>query len=224
MKRILAFVLSLTLTMMALSACGDDSATEASPPPTQTPPASSAQPSGEPQPSEPPSEEPSEAPELSDDPDGGLEEAHEDVQGDMETHYTYHDEENELMLSYPSVFAKEGELDQGGYVHFPSRQTEGSELVYWVVPNTHKEEPADFIKRVSAEDKMELEGNAVIAKVEEMDQETGERRWSVCYWVVDVDTVVNVSIICDTPEYADVIYEDLQNAAVYVESVAGIEF
>jgi hypothetical protein len=40
--------------------------------------------------------------------------------------------------------------------------------------------------------------------------------------VVDIDWIVNVSIICDTPEYAEIIYDDLQNGAVFIESVAGI--
>jgi hypothetical protein len=145
------------------------------------------------------------------------------AKGDMETHNSWYDAEYELLLSYPNVFEPVGELDADGYMRFKSLQTEGVELVYWVTPNTYEETPADFMDRVNAQDMLELEGNAVIGKLDDMDQITGEHTLSVCYWVVDVDWIVNVSIACDTPEYADVIYNGLQNSDVFIENMAGIE-
>jgi len=220
MKKTFTFILLIALIITFVSACGNNPASEtpsAAPTVSQAQPSSSSNPPEEPQKSSEP-----EQPEKSVDPDAGLKEAHEDVMGDLETYNTYHDEENALLLSYPNVFSAEGELDQNGYVRFRSHQDD-SELLYWVVPNTYGETPADFMERVSAEDMMELEGNAVIGKMDDMDQETGEHSLGVYYWVVDIDWIVNVSIICDTPEYAEIIYADFQNGAVFIESVAGID-
>ena len=228
MKKYIVPVLAIALMTM-LAACGGGSVPEA-PVSSQAPvPSSSAPPApvssvppapSEPEPSEP---APSEEEEASAEPESGLVEAHEDVQGDTETHNSWYDEENELLLSYPNVFEPVGELDADGYMRFKSLQTEGVSLGYWVTPNTYEYTPAEFIADGVYDDMLELEGNAVIGKFDDLYQETGEIVPTAYYWVVDTDRIVNVSIFCDTPEYRDVVYEDLKNAAVFVESTAGIE-
>jgi hypothetical protein len=229
---LIVLVIAILVTTM-LSACGDSPATESSPSSSQPQQASASQTPEEPQPSSEPQQpeesqassepqEPEES-ESSDASDNALAEAHEDVQGDMENHNSWYDEEKELLLSYPNVFEPIGELDADGYMRFKSLQTEGVELVYWVTPNTYEYTPAEFIADGIYDDMLELEGNAVIGRFDDLYQETGEIVPTAYYWVVDTEWIVNVAIHCDTPEYRDVVYEDLQNSAVFVESVAGIE-
>ncbi len=220
MKIILVSVLALAL-MLVFAACGASKAPLPSSQEAATPPASGEQPqSGLPQAS---GEEPPAEPEALEDPDGAMIDAHSDVQGDMETHNSWYDEENELLLSYPNVFEPIGERDADGYMRFKSLQTEGVELVYWVTPNTYGYTPSEFIASASYNDMLELEGNAVIGRFDDLYQETGEVVPTAYYWVVDIEWIVNVAIYCDTPEYRDVIYEDLKNAAVFIESIAGID-
>ncbi len=206
MKKKTFLLPALIFSFAVLSACGSKAETA----PATVKPVEAAAPVTEPATAEPGAE-----------PAPDMVEAHEDVMGDMDIYNTYYDEENELLLSYPNVFAPEGKPDEDGYMRFPSLQTEGSELVYWVTPNTYKESPVDFMERLGLDEMMELEGNAVIGKMEDMDQETGEYTLSVCFWVVDTERIVNVSINCDMPEYAAIIYEELQNYAVFIESVVG---
>ncbi len=215
MKRSTFFALVFFISLF-ISACSENLTEDIKtvPPPSQiqsqTQPADITQPLAKPE-------------VLNSDIESGLTEAHEDVQGDIKTHNTYYDEENELLLSYPVVFSPDGEPDPNGYMRFPSLQDD-CELLYWVTPNTYEESPAEFMERIGSESMAELEGNAVIGKMNDIDQQTGEGILIVCYWVVDTETIVNVEIICDTPEYAETVFGDLQNSAVFIESVAGISF
>ncbi len=148
--------------------------------------------------------------------------AHNDNMGDdKKVQFTYRDEKNQLLLSYPNVFSAKGVMDKSGTVRFAAQQ-DGSALLYWVTPNTYRENPAAFIERVTAEGLQELEGNVVIGKSEDLDQKTGEVTPCACYWVVDIDFIVNVAILCGSSEDASEWYNSLKEGAVYIESVAGI--
>lgn len=137
---------------------------------------------------------------------------------DENNNFTYSDGKNKLLLSYPKVFSNKGVTDKHGNIHFSSTQN-GIELLYWVIPNTYKENPAEFIKRVDAEELQELEGNVVIGKKEDMDQKTGEKTQGAYYWVIDTDRIVVVEIICNNSHEVSQWYELLKKGAVYVESL-----
>jgi hypothetical protein len=210
MKKMIAVFIALILLLSLLSACGGGEEASAS----QAPAASQAQPANDPEP------EPEAEPEP--DVDDGLIAAHEGDQGDMTSHNTYLDEEYGLLLSYPTVFSPTGEMDANGYMVFPSLQDD-NKLLYWVTPNTYEETQMEFTDRVSGVDMVTLEGNVVIGKMDSMDQETGEQTLSVNFWVVDIDWIVNVEIQCDTPEYAEIMFRDLLDAAVTIENAGGVD-
>ncbi|MFA7078011.1 MAG: hypothetical protein WC147_06330 [Syntrophomonas sp.] len=150
-----------------------------------------------------------------------LNSAHKDNMGDKTGDFTYRDEEEQLLLSYPNVFSDQGVMENGT-VRFAAQQ-DGLALLYWVTPNTYGENPAAFIERVTAEGLQELEGNVVIGKSKDLDQKTGEVTPCACYWVVDADFIVNVAILCGSSEESSEWYDSLKEGAVYIESVAGID-
>lgn len=149
---------------------------------------------------------------------GSVEAALEENAADKES-FTYMDKVYGLLLSYPIVFSSEGHMDEDGTVRFESRQ-DGAALLYWVIPNTYDEDPAEFRDRVSSAESKELAGNVVIAWGEDMNQETGETAPCAYYWVVDVDWIACVSIQCESPEDAARWYGLLENSAVYIENTA----
>jgi hypothetical protein len=110
-------------------------------------------------------------------------------------------------------------VEENVYLTFPSLQDD-AKLRYWVYNNVYDEDVAAFIDHVAGEDMVALDGNVVIGKVNSMDQETGEYTLSVNYWVVNPDNIACAEIICDTPEYAEIVYADFLDGAVYMEAQA----
>jgi hypothetical protein len=147
--------------------------------------------------------------------------AAETMGGDEEVH-SYRDEENQLILSYPKVFSAQGVMDESGTIRFEAQQGH-SVLLYWVTPNTYGDNPAEFMKRVTAEKSEELEGNVIIGKSQDLNKETGMVTPCAYYWVVDTDWIVNVAILCGSSQEASQWYDLLKGGAVYIESTAGID-
>ena len=149
--------------------------------------------------------------------------AHNDNGGDdEEVYFTYRDEKNQLLFSYTNLFSANGVVDKSGTVRFAAQQGDAV-LLYWVTPNTYKEDIAAFMERVTTEESQELGKNVVIGKREDLDQETGKVTPCAYYWVVDTDWIANVAIQCSNSEEASRWYDSLKADAVYIESVAGID-
>jgi hypothetical protein len=189
MRKVMAVIVAVMMMLVLLAACGSGSEATAS---------------ADPAPATDPIDEP--------DPDSGETPDVDDERGDMTSHNSYIDGEYDLLLSYPTVFSPEGEMDADGYMIFPSLQDDGK-LLYWVTPNTYEETPADFMDRVAMDDMLELEGNVVIGKT------VNDESLSVYFWVVDIDFIVNVEIHCDTSVSAEMMYDELQNSAVTIEAI-----
>ncbi|WMJ83773.1 hypothetical protein ACS3UN_11985 [Oscillospiraceae bacterium LTW-04] len=148
--------------------------------------------------------------------------AHVDNKGDDEVgQFTYRDEENQLLLSYPNDFSADAAVDENGDISFASQQGD-SALSYWVIPNTYDEDAAAFIENSRAKEIEKLQGNVVIGKSETLNQETGEVSILANYWVVDTDRIVCVAIKCGSWEEVSQWYDSFKGGAVHIESVAGI--
>lgn len=141
----------------------------------------------------------------------------ENLKGDLNNLNQVTDEDRQLTLFYPDVFANEGTVDEAGITHLPSQQG-AEELLFWVEDNTYGETPAELKDRMALTEGVTLAGNGVTGYGESVDQATGERSWSAFYWVVDTDFVANVEIRCENQTAAQQWYTQLQAGTVYLEA------
>jgi hypothetical protein len=139
-----------------------------------------------------------------------------------ESFNSYYDKEYQLLLTYPTVYANEGIVDEDGYLTFASLQ-DNSVIYYYVIPNTYKDTPESFLENTNAEKIEGLGGNNVVGVINSMNQETGEMHTYATCFRVEEDYIAIASIKCESTAEAYRWYDEIFNGNLNIDSVTDLD-